>query len=138
MALPQPLLCFITLLVRRKGLDINGQAFDQLRGDDIERAAAANLEDGGIEVFLCLPCKLQGERGLASAGLAVKEQDRRLGGKRVAQMGELCRAADEVLRAVVGKIDGGFESTKALRALAAVEPIKSVAMAACGSLWALT
>ncbi|HEY4930966.1 MAG TPA: hypothetical protein VII23_05300 [Terriglobales bacterium] len=116
LALAQPLSGGVALLIGREGLDVDGQALDQLRGDGVERALAAGLEDDGVEVFLGVPGELQGEGGLAGAGLAVEEEDHGLAGEGAAQLLEIRAATDEVLGAILG------QSEEALDALALLEP----------------
>ena len=116
LALTQPLFGGVALAVGREGLDVDGQAFDQFGGDGVERALAAGLEDDGVEVFLGVPGELQGEGGLAGAGLAVEEEDHGLAGEGAAQLLEIRAATDEVLGAILGQTE------EALDALALLEP----------------
>src|ERR1019366_10734549 len=116
LALAQPLLGGVALAVGREGLYVDGQALDQFGGNGVERALAAGLEDDGVAVFLGVPGELQGEGGLAGAGLAVEEEDHWLAGEGGAQLLEIWAATDEVLRAILGQTE------EALDALALLDP----------------
>ena len=113
---------FFSLLVGWARLYVDGKTLDQLGSDGVERALAAGVEDDGVEVLLRLPGELQRQGGFPRTGLAVQQKYRRLGGESVAQKIEIGDAADEVLRAVVGQVDGRFQSGEALRGFAALEP----------------
>jgi hypothetical protein len=133
LALAQPLFCRGALLVGRERLDLNGHALDQLASDGVERALATGLEDDGVEVFLLVPGELQCKSGLAGSGLAVEEKLAGLGEEGSMKLREVFSAADEVLRAIFGQVNGRLEAGKALRGFAALEPVDGFPMPASGS-----